>query len=526
MHIAENAKTGRLSYRRAYPTALLPFIPASSSGKTSAEFKVSLATKDPRSQEFDHRRRAAEARFDAIVAKATKAATGTFDILDAPRLAYLGKVFEIDLLKRDAAALWNEGPARAHRRREGWEEKLGDFQRWQGEGASEAIEDWWSHSAIALLDTEGLVIDPAGDNLGLLCRELNASALRAAPVALAQLNGETVSLPAPPAPVGHKERSAPGTSRLPLLETFDAYTRAAGMTPLTAQDWRRHIVHLKDFLGHDDAAKITTDDLMRWRDELLKDGTRQANTVRGRYLGSIRAMLSWAVSERKLPVNVALNIKVHGKEKPELRSKDFTDDEALRILTASLIPPANRILPTYALSRRWVPWLCAYTGARVNEITQLRGIDVTEEKGIWVIRITPEAGTQKSMKARFVPLHTHLIDQGFLEVVKSSGDGPMFYDPSRQRAPSATNRHIKKVGERLGAWVREEVGITDKGVAPSHGWRHRFKTVARAVHMSGEVRDAIQGHEPRTEGEAYGSMPIPTMAAAIALLPRYAVPGV
>ncbi|MEC5293197.1 hypothetical protein, partial [Aurantimonas sp. C2-3-R2] len=33
-------------------------------------------------------------------------------------------------------------------------------------------------------------------------------------------------------------------------------------------------------------------------------------------------------------------------------------------------------------SRRWVPWICAYTGARVNEITQLRRQDIKQIDGI------------------------------------------------------------------------------------------------------------------------------------------------
>ena len=59
----------------------------------------------------------------------------------------------------------------------------------------------------------------------------------------------------------------------------------------------------------------------------------------------------------------------------------------------------------------------------MNEITQLRAEDVHEENGIWCIRITPEAGSVKNHKARTVPIHSHLIDQGFLKVVRGKS-GP------------------------------------------------------------------------------------------------------
>src|SRR5882672_2677732 len=58
----------------------------------------------------------------------------------------------------------------------------------------------------------------------------------------------------------------------------------------------------------------------------------------------------------------------------------------------------------WAACRRWVPWLCAYTGARVGELTQLRAGDVQARQGpagsIWVLRLTPDAGTIKTGRAR------------------------------------------------------------------------------------------------------------------------------
>jgi hypothetical protein len=43
-------------------------------------------------------------------------------------------------------------------------------------------------------------------------------------------------------------------------------------------------------------------------------------------------------------------------------------------------------------TRRWVPWICAYSGARAGEITQLRSQNVIEQGGTKALRITPDAG--------------------------------------------------------------------------------------------------------------------------------------
>ena len=135
------------------------------------------------------------------------------------------------------------------------------------------------------------------------------------------------------------------------------------------------------------------------------------------------------------------------------------------------------------------------------------------------IRITPEAGSVKNYRARDVPLHPHLIEQGFLQAIEGK-KGPLFFDPGRYRGGSEGNPQAKKVGEHLATWVRG-IGVNHPEVQPNHGWRHRFKTEARKANMSPEVRDAIQGHVPRTEGEAYGDFSAEVMLREINKLPRY-----
>ncbi len=100
----------------------------------------------------------------------------------------------------------------------------------------------------------------------------------------------------------------------------------------------------------------------------------------------------------------------------------------------------SRTSPRFAAARRWIPWLCAYTGARVNEMTQLRKQDLIEGDvdgtAVWQIRITPSAGTVKGNKARDVPVHPHLVEQGFIDFVSGCDDGPLFYDPKRPNGGS------------------------------------------------------------------------------------------
>ena len=176
--------------------------------------------------------------------------------------------------------------------------------------------------------------------------------------------------------------------------------------------------------------------------------------------------------------------------------------------------------------RRWVPWVCGYSGARAGEITQLRGQDVIERDGVKALRITPDAGPVKTRKARTVPLHEHLIAQGFLDFVDSKGKGPLFYYPE-QEAPARDVTNPKpsravQARNRLGEWVRS-IGVADKEASPTHGWRHTFKQIADRHGISDRVSDAITGHAPPTEGRAYGAPTLEDMANALRNFPRYKI---
>jgi|GEM_PF-419453 len=323
-----------------------------------------------------------------------------------------------------------------------------------------------------------------------------------------------------------KERHADAPVSIGSL--LEGYLKEHEPAPATEKVWRRHLSHFIAFLGHDDATRVTLVDVVAWKDKLLEepaDGSKpkQVRTVRDSYLPAVRSVFKWGAGNGKIAHNPVAGVRVGGKRKPAVRDQGLTDDEAKIILAAALKLPPARLSPERKLARRWVPWLCAYTGARVNEITQLRGEDVKEQNGIWTIYITPEAGSVKNGKARTVALHPHLLDQGFLQAI-SGKVGPLFYDPSLHRGGSEGNPQYKKVGEFLARWVRD-VGVTDPNVWPNHGWRHRFKTQARLVGMDPETRDAIQGHAPRTEGEGYGSVPPEVTDREIRKLPWFRVEG-
>ncbi|ACE99586.1 integrase family protein [Rhodopseudomonas palustris TIE-1] len=315
---------------------------------------------------------------------------------------------------------------------------------------------------------------------------------------------------------GPSSVDGPPKTPVPLRPLFASYAKEAELAPSTVKRWTPVLDRLIAHLGHDDAAAISRTDIVAWKDALL-DGGMSNVTVRDVYVAAAKATLQYAVDQGTLPENPAAGIKVRVREALLERDKGFDGKEAETILSATLRTPSDKISVEMAAARRWVPWICAYTGGRVNEITPLAWCDFVRRDGIWMIRIRAE--TNKTRKFREVPLHSHLIEQGLLDYAKSRGTRPLFYDPRRSRGAKDSNPHHKKVGERLAEWVRS-LGI-DPRVAPNHGWRHRFSSISRVVAMPEDVRNIIQGHAGAKVADRYGETWPLVALREIEKLPRY-----
>lgn len=171
-----------------------------------------------------------------------------------------------------------------------------------------------------------------------------------------------------------------------------------------------------------------------------------------------------------------------------------------------------------------MPWICAYSGARVNEIASLLPSDVQLVLDHWCLVLRPEM--TKSKRQRRVPIHKHLIEQGFLKYVEERRrmGKPLFYEPARARGGKVANPQWQKVGERLAEWVTKSLKVT--GVQPNHGWRHLWREIVRGTRMKPELCDYMCGHEGKSgTGARYGKRKVPVLAKEMALFPRFKVPA-
>ena len=275
----------------------------------------------------------------------------------------------------------------------------------------------------------------------------------------------------------------------------------------TIYEYKRALGNLAAFLGHDDASRLSSQDLVAWKAKMIAAGL-QPKTIRSAKLAPVRAILQWAVDNNRLPVNPAARVTLGLKTRAAESKRGFDDKEAAKILTAARAETDP--------VKRWVPLLGAYSGARLSEICQLRVQDIAEVNGIWGMKIVPEAGSVKTAGSeRIVPLHPAVIEAGFLQYVSNLTSGPIFpaLPPDRFGKRGGNGTRV------IGQWVRR-LGLNDKRISPSHSWRHRFKTLGRRHELMSDIANAITGHHRKTVADSYGEFPIEALYRELCKIPK------
>ena len=398
----------------------------------------------------------------------------------------------------DEAAKYADDPGSAAE----WDQHLshyaGYFHSAPGED-SEFIKDRaLSDEAGAWLTAQGIAADTP--SLLRFARRWAETQIRFARAMLRRVEGdwsEDPNLAAFPPPIPAPQSApaaAPEPAPTPSL-TFAALLQAwaveAQTAPKTRAKWETAFANLASVVGHDDATRLTVADVRTWKAARFTEG-RSAKTVSDGVTG-LRGVVGWGIRNGLLSGPNPFEGKV-SKRGPAAR-EGFTDEEAAKLL---------RVAREETGWRRWVPWLLAFSGARIGEIADMRRKDVRREGGVWVLDVVPSAvnALKTAASQRMIPLHPALEAEGFLAYVAGlPADGPLWPDLS----PNAAGSRADLAGVRHGEWVREVVGITEARKAPAHSWRHRMEDQLRMARVPPEAQDAIMGHvNPRNAGAGYG----------------------
>lgn len=314
------------------------------------------------------------------------------------------------------------------------------------------------------------------------------------------------------------ERSNKGTiaSYKGMIQTFAELFGVLDLDKITKEIIHKHREHLNGIprAGIGVRKLAAPKQIERAKTDQLPTLSQQ--TIRN-HLRALSSILSHAVRLGWINENVVetsgvmrlVNQATRGGTKTKPR--DFTQDELRRIFasevfTSTKSDPLHR---KFGDAAHWLPLLMYYTGARREELAQLKASEVKATDGIHYLDIMTngdddERGVKTESSRREIPLHPDLISKGFLEYVQTLPvDGQLF--PKLKPCPDGY--YGTAFGKEWGTYLRTKVGL-ESTAYPSHGFRHTFKTLCRGSGMPEDVMDAIAGHAANTVARGYGVMPL------------------
>ena len=174
------------------------------------------------------------------------------------------------------------------------------------------------------------------------------------------------------------------------------------------------IAEFDEYRDDTDVKSISSETVDGWRREMQAKAHLSNNTIKQR-LQNLSTLIKYGMRQSYGALfpkgNPASADLVNRPEAVTTPSVELTYklDEAREVLRAT------RTKATYE-ETRWLPWLCAYSGARVGEVEKLTVDDVFQVDGYWFMRLTTMG--KKSLKNKYserrVPMALlHKCGEGF-----------------------------------------------------------------------------------------------------------------
>jgi site-specific recombinase XerC len=314
--------------------------------------------------------------------------------------------------------------------------------------------------------------------------------------------------------VGVYERVADEGDEKPVIRFEPAVDLWADEKKVPDPTRRSYKARMQDFaqlIGHDIGNRVTWDDLVAFKDALVKAG-KASKTVKNQ-LGYVKTIIQWLVDNGKIDTN-PLEKPVKYKVVVDHRTtrKDFDEDDRAIIYRCALAE-------TRALYK-WANLLMLFSGMRDAEFAEAYTRDIRLIDGVWCLvidrehRLLDNETIKNDESIRKVPLHRAVLDAGFLKYVSDLPDGPLFPQLDADR----DGRRRADASRKLGVWLRETAGITDRRKV-NHSHRHSVETLMCAARVRERTAFAVIGHTPQSSGDKYIHPSVKMLKQAVDKIP-------
>jgi integrase len=230
-------------------------------------------------------------------------------------------------------------------------------------------------------------------------------------------------------------------------------------------------------------------------------------TINDKAIGAISAVLAVAVRNGEIETNPCEGMKFVLKEGEVATRKPYDDGDLKKLLASPVFADGHRYDAGGGEAQKWLPLISLFSGARLEEIGQLRVVDIKSENGIVYFDLrdiddTPGQSTSRKTKSsrRRIPVHRVLIEMGLLtyaEDQKKRGVPRLF--PELREYDGKTTHYFSKW---WGRYAREFV--TKDADKTFHSFRHRAVDELRKRALY-PVAQAVLGHHMGDTTSGYGS---------------------
>lgn len=297
-----------------------------------------------------------------------------------------------------------------------------------------------------------------------------------------------------------------------FAELIDQWANERSVSSKGVADHKAVVRWFEECVSGLSLTKIERRHVIDFKNSLVSKGHSSAN-IKVK-LSRLRTIFSYAVSNAIIQANPAEGVTVLVKGDEGTSRIPFKADTLKLIFDGPVHAAGARPAGGKGEAAYWLPLLAVYTGARLEELGQLRVVDLIDETYPTVgetfatdkfIYIRADADDNLKVKnagsVRMVPVHSELVQCGFLRFVehqKEMGQERLFPDLK----PNKFGRLTAKWGEWFSGY-RKECGVSHKGLV-FHSFRHTFKHWARHVGIIEGVQRQIMGHSAKDVADGYG----------------------
>lgn len=245
----------------------------------------------------------------------------------------------------------------------------------------------------------------------------------------------------------------------------------------------------------------------RYREQSIEDilasnPEPMSSTTANDTFTDVNKFFDWCVTNDLADRNSFSSLKVKQRKRASEQRSTFSPEDLSILFSQDTYQYKRPKHPHYY----WLPILALHTGARLNELCQLYKDDIQLQDGVWTVTFTDQREDQRlknTSSHRTIPLHSRLIELGFIEYINSVRHERVFPELKHQRDGYQTA--ASKWFARYRNVVLPSASQENKTF---HSFRHTVADNLKQKGLSKSPVSALLGHSEDSEtfgryGKAY-----------------------